>query len=103
MIAMNQQALKPVGKQRGLSQERLAELIDVEPRHLSRIEVGKSYPTIDRLERIARVLETSMGDFFDYMHLDNQTARVRNIEEMVKGLPEEYQQIVYKIVRAFEK
>lgn len=95
--------IKEIRKLRGLSQERLAELIEVEPGHLSRIEVGKSYPTIDRLERIARVLETPMGDFFDYMHLDNQTARVRNIEEMVKGLPEEYQQIVYKIIRAFEK
>ena len=95
--------IKEIRKLRGLSQERLAELIEVEPGHLSRIEVGKSYPTIDRLERIARVLETPMGDFFDYMHLDNQATRVRNIEEIVKGLPEEYQQIVYKIVRAFEK
>lgn len=95
--------IKEIRKNRGLSQEQLAELIDVEPRHLSRIEVGKSYPTIDRLEKIARVLETPMGNFFDYMHLNDQATRGKTVEEMMKGLPEEYQQIIYRIVRVFEK
>lgn len=85
-----------------LSQEQLAELIGVEPRHISRIEVGENSPTIERLEKISLALNVHMKDFFDFMHLEDRDARAHSIEERVKLLPEEYQQIIYKIVSAFE-
>ncbi len=94
--------IRELRKARNLSQEQLAEMIDVEPRHVSRLEVGSSYPRIDRLEKIAVALNVPLKDFFDFMHLESPDARTRNIEEMVKGMDEDYQRIIYKIVRAFE-
>jgi transcriptional regulator with XRE-family HTH domain len=85
-----------------LSQEQLAEKIGVEPRHMSRIEVGKNYPTIDRLEKIAEALNVPLMAFFDFMHLDSPDARALKIDEAVKGLDEDYQRIIYKIVQAFK-
>jgi transcriptional regulator with XRE-family HTH domain len=82
-----------------MSQEELAELIDVEPRDMSRIEVGKSYPSLDRLERIATALKLPLKDFFEFMHLEESDERARDIEKMVKDLGEDYQKMVYRIVK----
>ena len=88
-------------KAKNLTQEQLAEIICVEPRHISRMEGGYSYPSIDRLEKIAVALDIPLKDFFDFMHLDSPDARALKIDELVKGMNEDYQRIIYKIVRAF--
>ncbi len=74
----------------------------MEQKHVSRLELGKSYPTIERLERIAGALDVPLKEFFDFMHLDNPDSRTEELEQLVKGMSEEYQRIIYKIVRAFE-
>jgi transcriptional regulator with XRE-family HTH domain len=95
--------VKELRKARGLSQDQLAEMIGIEPKHVSRIEVGKSYPTLDRLERIAIALDVPMKTFFDFMHLENDTERLRNIDEMIMELDEGNKKIIYKIVQAFKE
>ena len=95
--------VKELRRVRGLSQDQLAEMIGIEPKHVSRIEVGKSYPTLDRLERIAKALDEPMKAFFDFRHLENDEERLRSIDEMVKELDEGNKRIVYKIVKAFRE
>ncbi len=94
--------IRELRKIRGLTQEQLAELIDVEQKHVSRLELGKSFPTIERLEKIAGALNVPLKDFFDFMHLESPDTRVHNMEELVKGMNEDYQRIIYKIVKTFE-
>lgn len=94
--------IRELRKARGLTQEQLAELVEVEQKHVSRLELGKSYPTIERLEKIAGALNVPLMDFFDFMHLDSPDTRAVKIEELVKGMNEDYQRIIYKIVRAFK-
>ena len=48
----------------GLSQVDLAEAIGRSVQMLGRIERGKSAPSLDTLEEIARVLQTPVRDFF---------------------------------------
>ena len=45
--------IKELRKAKGLSQDELSEKINIDPKHLSRIEVGKSYPSLDTLEKTA--------------------------------------------------
>jgi transcriptional regulator with XRE-family HTH domain len=78
--------IKEMRKFCGLSQQQLAEKIGVEPRHMSRIEVGKNYPTIDRLEKIAEALNVPLKDFFDFMHLDSPDTRALKIDELMKSM-----------------
>jgi len=49
----------------GLSQVDLAETIGRSVQMLGRIERGKSAPSLDTLEAIARALQTPIRDFFD--------------------------------------
>lgn len=99
--------IKALRKAKGLSQEQLAELIGIEPKHVSRLEVGKSYPTIDRLEKIALALDVPMGSFFD---ASNQATyyeeKAKKLELMMRELDEDYQRIILKfseIVRKFKE
>lgn len=39
--------IKEIREARGINQEQLAELINMESRHLSRIETGKSFTTME--------------------------------------------------------
>ena len=61
--------IREVRKLRGLSQERLAEKVGVEPKQISRIEGGKSAPSLDTLEAIAKNLQVEMKDLLDFQHL----------------------------------
>lgn len=94
--------IRELRKAKGLTQEQLAELVEVEQKHVSRLELGKSYPTIERLEKIAEALNVPLKDFFDFMHLDSPDTRALKIDEAVKGMNEDYQRIIYKIVQAFK-
>ena len=61
--------VREVRKLRGLSQERLAEKVGVEPKQISRIEGGKSAPAFDTLEAIAINLQVEMKDLLDFQHI----------------------------------
>lgn len=61
--------IKEVRKARQLSQEKLAEKVGVDPKQISRIEGGKSAPSLDTLEAIANHLQVDMKVLFDFQHL----------------------------------
>ncbi len=55
-----------IRKDREITQERLAELVDVAAETISRLERGVSIPSLKTLEKISRVLHTSLKDLFDF-------------------------------------
>ena len=60
------QKIKRLRKNRNLTQEQFAEMIDIAPRTLSRIEVGESFVTAETLERIISALEIEPNELFAY-------------------------------------
>lgn len=88
--------IKAYRKARGISQEQLAEMIGIEPKHVSRLEVGTSYPTIDRLEKIARALHVPMGSFFDRGNQEQLSEKAKRLELMIRELDSDYQRIILK-------
>ena len=38
-----------------IPQDQLSQKVDIDPNHLSRIEVGRSFPSLDTLERLATI------------------------------------------------
>ena len=64
--------IREIRKLRQLSQEKLAEKVGVDPKQISRIEGGKSSPSMDTLDSIARELQVEMKDLLDFQHLQNK-------------------------------
>jgi len=49
----------------GISQEKLAEFVNISREHISCIERGKHLPTIETLYNFAKYFKTDIRDFFD--------------------------------------
>jgi len=92
--------IREIRKARGLTQEQLAEMIDVEQKHVSRIESGKSYPTIDRLEKMAAALNVPLMSFFDFLHLEDDDDVAVNLEAMLMELDGNSRKLAYRLIRA---
>lgn len=51
---------------KGLKQSELAELVGVEDKTISRIEVGGNYPSMDLLVRMAEALDSELTEFVNF-------------------------------------
>ena len=54
--------LKNARKQANLKQSELAELTGISEKHLSKIETGKNYPSLDNFLKMIEVLNISLDD-----------------------------------------
>lgn len=96
--------IKELRKMRGFTQDRLSEMVNIEPKHLSRIEVGSSYPSLDTLEKIAIALKADMKDFFEFDHHGKSAREIkRSINALLDDTDAEKLRIALKVVRAIVK
>ena len=61
--------IKELRKNAGYTQERLAELINIETSSLSGIESGRHFPSLPTIEKIANTLCVEIKVLFDFNHL----------------------------------
>jgi len=92
--------IREIRKARGLTQEQLAEMIDVEQKHVSRIESGKNYPSIELLKKMAAALKVPLMGFFDFMHLQDDDESAVDLEKMLLELDRDSRKIAYRLIRA---
>lgn len=93
--------IKELRKNRGLSQEKLGEMVNIDPKHLSRIEVGRSFPSLDTLTEIAKALKMELKDFFEFTHHGKSANEItKSICSLLKEASEEKRRLILKIVRA---
>jgi len=93
------QRIRELRKTRGLSQDQLSEKIGIDSKHLSRIELGKSFPYMETLEAIAAALGVEIKDLFDFMHLSKESASIEGINKMLQGANEGQVRQVYKFIK----
>lgn len=58
--------LKALRKLKHITQEKLAELIDVHSRQISKIETGENFPSAKTIEKICYTLKISPSQLFDF-------------------------------------
>ncbi len=93
--------IKEIRKTRGLSQEQLSGKIDIDPKHLSRIESGRSFPSLDTLEKLANALQVEVKDFFEFAHEAKNTRELKEIiSNLLKEVDDERLRLAVKVLRA---
>jgi len=60
------QNLKYIRKEKGFTQEQLSEMINLDIRQYSRIETGRSFPSLVTLEKLCEALEINPAYLFDF-------------------------------------
>ena len=76
-------------RKKGLTQEKLAEMADISLRYLAMLELGKSFPSGEMLEKLSKALDIQTYQLFDptstpegaVLHLEQSI--VANIEKVV--------------------
>lgn len=63
--------LRNVRKSKNLTIEKFAEMLDVSPRQVTRIESGKNFPSAETLCKISTVLNVQLKNLFDIEWHDN--------------------------------
>jgi transcriptional regulator with XRE-family HTH domain len=92
--------IKEIRKASGLSQEKLAEKIRIEPKHLSRLEVGRSYPSMKTLENMALAMGVEIRDFFEFEHHMGDKEVTTSLKKLLKEADTPMLRLLLKIVRA---
>ncbi len=95
--------IKRMRKSRKLTQEQLAEMIDISPRNLSGIEVGANFVKAETLEKILVALNTTTEELFANEHLADDKTLVKSIMAMIKDLEHDRKKLecVYKVLKYF--
>lgn len=90
--------IKEIRKSKKITQEKLAEIIGVEPQQICRIEKGACFTTFETLEKLSVGLDTPIKDFFNFSHIKNKNELINEINGKLKNLPEEQVKLIYKII-----
>lgn len=89
--------IREVRKGCRLSQEQLAELVGVDFRYISKIELGKCYPSLETLDKIAQALHIELRELFEFGHLEAERSTRQAVDTLLHGLGENECQLVLKI------
>lgn len=93
--------IKEYRKKKSLTQAQLAELVNVDDKHISCIESGKNFPSPDLIERLATSLSVEPKDLFEFYYLQNSTDLKSDIVKMLDELKEEELSLAHKYIRTF--
>lgn len=93
--------IKAAREKKGLTQEQLAELVDLSPMHMSVLERGAKPPKLETLIKIANALDVTADILLQdllHNHLDAVDSEVR---ELISQLSSEDQLRVLEALRGF--
>ena len=95
------QKIKRLRKMRGLTQEQFAEMIDITPRNLCRIEAGDNFVSAETPDRILFALNVPADILFSYEHLKDEKEILAEIYSYVDKIKQNSKQLekVHRLLR----
>jgi transcriptional regulator with XRE-family HTH domain len=78
--------VRSVRKSRKLKIWQVAEKVDIEVKHLGRIERGERQPSFDLIISLAKCLNVSPSRFFDFESTADPKMLRKNIDQLLSGL-----------------
>jgi len=95
--------IKRMRKNRNLTQEQLAEMIDISPRNLSGIEVGANFVKAETLEKILIALNVTTEELFSNIEIKDNKELLADIIKDIKSVENDNSKLkrIYKMVKFF--
>lgn len=94
------QRIKEIRIQKGYTQYKLAELVDIDPKHISHIETGRSFPKADLIEKFSKALDIDYTQLFKTQHLQKKDELINKIDKYLKSATDEQLKMIYKIIES---
>ena len=95
--------IRELRKSLGLSQEKLAELIDMDKPNLSNIECGKRFMTAETLEKIANALKTTERELFNFNKTEPEKYLRQDIIDILDAFEEKDLKFILEIISSYKK
>lgn len=95
--------IKRLRKKRKLTQEQLAEIIDIAPRNLCKIEIGESFVKADTLERLLLALDVTTEELFSNDHIKDSKELMTDIYKALETVKTNEHQLekIYRMIKFF--
>ncbi len=91
--------LKQARINKKLTQEKLAEQLDVSVAFLSRIERGSSFINLKRLHQICSLLDVTEGEILNGVSKDSHGYLNKDLYNLIKNCPPEKMNLIYNIAK----
>ena len=85
---------------RGLTQEKLAEMISYSTNHIAKLEAARTKPSFDLLVRIAKAVDIQMKDLFDYDDLNTISYMKQDLINTINVADNNVIRLFYKFKKA---
>ena len=86
-----------------LTQENLAEKLDVSVAFISRIECGTTHINLTRLSEICSILNIDEGQILNGVSTDSKNYLSDEFNELMKSCPKETQKLIYDVAKLIIK
>lgn len=93
--------IQSLRKQRGFSQEKFAEAINIATTSLSYIETGRGFMTLSTLEKMARTLNIEPHEIFQFISLQSNEDIFNYLNQKINSIKEDNEKLktVYNILK----
>ena len=92
-----------IRKSKNIKQNKLAEMIDIDPTNLSKIERGVHLPKDETISKITNALGCKITDLFTFEHIQSKEDLLKHINEILQNASEKEIQFFYKILIAYKE
>lgn len=92
--------IRALRRKKSLSQEQLAERINMSSKYLGEIERGKVNFSIDIAEKIASGLEIDLSRLFDFHDEPDRNALLEKIDGMIKEASDSDLQTIFRFLKS---
>lgn len=90
--------IREIRKLRGYTQEQLAELLEISPPSISKIENGVFQPSEENLENIAKVLNVEIFKLYMFDRFEEKEEIKKELLRLIDSANEKEMKLIYKIV-----
>ncbi len=97
--------IKRMRLNRGLTQEELAEAVDLSQRAMSGIETGENFASAETIDKLVSALDTTLEELFATNHLKVEEDLRQEIDEKLNSLNNDSKKlvIVYNVIQSLLK
>lgn len=90
--------IRELREKNNLTQEKLAEILELDYQTISRIETGYYFTSYENLEKFAKAFNVEIKALFETKHLEEELDFEKEIINMLKRVTKEEKKLIYKIV-----
>lgn len=95
--------IRELREKNNLTQEKLAEILDLDYQTISRIETGSYFTSYENLEKFAKAFHVEIKDLFDTKHLEETINLEKEITKILKKATQDEKKLIYKIISSIIK